>query len=898
MLQRVFLGWDEPFLKKAVSWLLEHEEELPGTLLLTPTSQSGRRLREALAESAGALFSPRMATPGSLMKTEQWDIAPDWMERLAWVEVLENLRDWSTYEALFPQKPEDYQEWAGGLAQELAGLRHTLQENGLLLTSAAKRLQETVEGARWQALARLEHLVEQKLAAWGRQSRSRILEEGITLPKGITHIILAGVAELPPLISRTFRQWGGKLTILIGAPSEESEHFNDLGQPEDNWAGRSMPWPEVIVASDPRQQATEAVRIAVQKGITSDQLALGSADSETGDELARAFTRHGWTAFHPAAHVPQSSLIRWLKIWCKWLQDPSCAILQDLLTLPETSSLIKQRAQKTKQLAKLRDQRMIIRTQDLERRLAEEKFPREQDRWMLEDAQLFEKWRKLCLGTDFISHLVALIGKLSQSLEAEEMIHWLKSVEETAYRMRRPARFWIELMISDLPSPAPLPPAGRVIDIQGWLEIFHESGEHLILCGMNEGKVPARSGGEPWLSETSRELLGLTRDKDRAARDAYLYSSMLHSHRKTGSVHVICGKTGAGGEALLPSRLLLAATKKELPIRVKALFREIEPPEAGLRWEADWLWQPPLEESRKRLSVTSLSDYLACPFRYYLKHVLQMRQTEPNRNEWNARDFGTVTHEVLERWALDTEAREWEKAEALHAWLSAELDQVVAAWFGKRPPLAIRIQTEALRQRLYWFARIQGCEKASGWSVKEVERKVEIPMDDVLLVAKIDRIDYNERTGEYRVLDYKTGKVAGVDRAHRKRFTSKTILPAHLSEDSPAIYEGEEKGKAAKFRWSNLQLPLYAAAWLSEKESLPTPCYWTLGNTEAGVAIQSWQDFSHLDMEAALECARWISQQIQNGIFGPPAERVTYDDYRILSAGRDLKDMVTDSFNL
>ena len=50
---------------------------------------------------------------------------------------------------------------------------------------------------------------------------------------------------------------------------------------------------------------------------------------------------------------------------------------------------------------------------------------------------------------------------------------------------------------------------GRVIDVQGWLELFYEPGKHLVLCGMNEGMVPARNAGDPWLGEAAGKQLGL-----------------------------------------------------------------------------------------------------------------------------------------------------------------------------------------------------------------------------------------------------------------------------------------------------------------------------------------------------------------------------------------------------
>jgi ATP-dependent helicase/nuclease subunit B len=903
MVEREFLGWDRPFLTQAVAWLLERRDELPGMLVVVPTAQSGRRLRETLAEAAGALLAPKVVTPGSFLQSRDDDAAADWVERVAWVEVLENVADWQEYEALFPEPPGEGTNWAGGLAQEMIRLRHSLQENGLLLSTAARKLSETVEAERWEALGRLENGVERKLQSWGMKSRSRVLSEGLPMPAGVSRIVLVGVAEMPPLVERAWLAWEGTLTVLIGAPEHEAEQFSKTGRPLPAWTQRALPWPDgsVQVVADPRQQAAEALRVVAETKTPSDEVALGSADSEVGDELARAFTREGWPAFHPAAAVVTSGLARWFKIWCQWLADPSLATLADLLSLPETGILVAgKRAQKAKRLAELRDRWMVVRTEDLQRRIAAENFRSEWDKESAEElckaAESLESWRASFLGENFgaaMERLLGVVGRTGPVTEeaSQAMADWMAEAAPLIDRVKRGAGFWIELMLSETPSPAPLPPAGRVIDVQGWLELFHEPGRHLVLCGMNDGKVPARSGGEPWLSEASREMLGLIKDADRAARDAYLYQAMLEARRDGGRVDVICGKSGAGGESLLPSRLLLAGERDELPERVKTLFKEVEPPEAGLRWHADWQWTPRVVEPSLRLNASSIGDYLTCPFRYYLKHTVRMQSSEAGRGEWNARDFGTVAHEVLERWGRDTEARELEKAVSLHAWLSAELDRVVAEWFGKRVPLAVRIQTEALRHRLLWLSRVQADARADGWQVIDVEHKIELPAGEAMIVAKIDRIDRHRESGRLRVLDYKTGKMDGVDKAHRKKLNTNSSIPRHLSLECPAVYAGADKGKSADFLWHNLQLPLYAAALVARGEPVPVPCYFMLRSTEANVAIHEWSDFETADLEAAQACAVWVAGQIASGVFWPPAEKVTYDDYEILAAGRAFEDM-------
>jgi hypothetical protein len=111
--------------------------------------------------------------------------------------------------------------------------------------------------------------------------------------------------------------------------------------------------------------------------------------------------------------------------------------------------------------------------------------------------------------------------------------------------------------------------------------------------------------------------------------------------------------------------------------------------------------------------------------------------------------------------------------------------------------------------------------------------------------------------------------------------------------DSPAVHEGVVNGRPVSYQWVNLQLPLYASALLRRNESLPRLCYFTLGATEGDVSIQEWENFTMLDLEAADACADWVAANIAGGVFGPPAEKVSYDDYRILAAGRTLRETMT-----
>ncbi|WP_411826076.1 PD-(D/E)XK nuclease family protein [Luteolibacter sp. AS25] len=892
MLQRHFLGYQTPFLPSLVSYLLERRDTLPETLVITPTSQSSRILREELAASATAILAPAVSTPGSLLHLNDPSIAPKWLEKIAWIETLESIstEEWENYSDLLPNPPDPTEaetDWATSLATEITGLRATLQDHLHNLFSASKFLANTPEEGRWNALANLETIAERILGSWTYQSRSTALRTNFSLPENFTRIILAGITEMPPCLAQALEKFNGELTVLIAAPESEQENFSPLGIPLQNWQERQLPNQVVSqVAADPDQQAAFAIAAIAMSGAPSNQITLGSADDHTGAALIRALSAKGWTAFHPAAQQPIPALARWLRAWKNWLTAPTSKHLATLLTLPEITPLIDgKRAQALLAFNQLRDKHATLGPIPLS-----ESAPPETSSVINTLLALRTKF----LSTDFKSAITTHLDSLKLQGESSEnqlthIFEFLETASAVLGKVRRSHSFWLSILIAELPTPSAQPPQNRSIDIQGWLELLFEPGPHLVICGMNEGFIPSRSGGEPWLSENIRKALGLNTDQNRHARDAYLLHSMIEMRRKNGSVNLICGKTGPGGETYLPSRLLLKVPREELVPTVSNLFREIEPPEASLTWESNWKWNTPKLPPLERISVTALPTYLACPFRFYLKHIVKMSVPEPDRSEMNSRDFGSTTHDVLEAWGNDPLARTLESTEKLTKSLHTALEKILLARFGKNPPLAIRIQAESIRNRLAWFAIEQAQIISEGWEILHVERKISIPSGNIIISGKIDRIDRHRETGQIRVIDYKTGKVENIESVHRQKITGSTKIPAHLEgNEPPFLSTTDAKGKPATYFWKNLQLPLYALAESRESDALPIPAYINVGKTRDNVKLTTWDNFEHDDLASAEACVHWISESVAASNFWPPAEKVKYDDFAPLSQKRPL----------
>ncbi|MFK7850212.1 MAG: PD-(D/E)XK nuclease family protein [Akkermansiaceae bacterium] len=896
MLQRIFVGYESPFLHALTDFLIEDRESLPETLVIVPTSQSGRSLRQALAERGKSILAPTVTTPGRLLSTDIHSVAPKWLETLAWIETLESLSnsDLKNFDGLFPATSEasfETPDWATSIAAEIVSLRTTLQNQRLDLSTASKRLAGTTEYPRWRDLARIESMTEKRLSGWNFTSRSKALLSDFQLPSHFNRIVLGGITELPSCLEETLREASLEIVSVIPAPDSEQYEFSEMGIPLDSWKERPLPdSASVSIHADPSTQAQSAVETIAHADFSSDSIALGSADEEVGAAICNLLSTEGWTAFFPAAKPAIPSLTRLLHVWKDWLSEASSRNLASLLTLPESDALISgNRATNSQLLNKTRDRFPIVDPESLAR-ILDKKDDSDVKHLQVTISNLL-KARSRFLSTSFPKAIDDLLSAIessdgNRSETASQVRDFLDEASPIFGKVKRSHSFWLQMLLKELPTPTSQPPEDRVIDIQGWLELLFEPGKELIICGMNDRFVPARSGGEPWLSETIRVKLGIATDSDRHSRDAFLLHAMIKMRESSGSTNLLCGQNSLGGDSYLPSRLLLEVERKKLVPTVKNLFREIEPPEANLIWTRDWKWQTPSKETPKTLSVTALRDYLSCPFRFYMKHIVKVSQPEPDRREMNARDFGSVTHEVLEFWGKDPEAKDLDDAAALASYFDSILARSIFRKFGKKPPLSIRIQAKSIRQRLEWFAIEQAEMAKQGWQIIHIERKINIEAGAFTIRGMIDRVDQHRETGQLRVIDYKTGKVNKVESEHRQQVSARTRIPSHVLGQVGPLQDGvNAKGKPVQFLWKNLQLPLYSLAERTDhsSENIPIPCYIGLGKTKGDIKLSVWDQFSNEDLDAAKSCMEWIASQIDEPTFWPPSEKVAYDDFAVLA---------------
>lgn len=915
MVERHFLGWDKPLLTAAIEWLLERRAELPAMMVVVPTAQGGRRLREALAE-ANIGLSPRVVTPEEFFRIQEDEtIASEAEERLAWIEVLRGLKS-DEAQALFPvQSVERGFGWAAGVARELISVRAQLAEAG-------KRFADVVdvspEQERWRDLERIELRVLKLLESWGKTDRAAAKisrAAAFPVPPEVSRLIIAGVPDPVPLAVTAWQHLAGRniaIDVLIHAPLEEREHFDAWGRPvdfkEENnekktgvWTRRTTP-----VARDQAHLTTGAAEFGNEvvkqcAGMASNEVAIGLCDASFSSALETAFEQAGWKAWNPDGRVAGTAHALLLENLAAWQRQPQRwekaaavvrhPLLGGLVATGDWHAALRA-------LDELENDYLPDTPKRVAQLIAnkQEKNP-EQPQWQALGAGMtwIDGWRQRfqgdATGQALLDWAAMLREKECDDGADGQWIAALEDVAQTIARMEKQGLFSdggdaLDLAMATLGEPRSS--SGReeaVIDLLGWLELSYETAGRLVLAGMHEGCVPDGSLDDAFLPDGVRAALGLRDAASRLTRDAFLFHALTASRR----VEVVVAKVDAKGEPKKPSRLLLVDHGEALAQRVQDAFGAPDGLKQSLPgWERGQ-WQLRFDGAAKfyldgdrELSPSAIKDYLSCPFRFYLKRVLKWDRYKAGKQEMDAMDFGNVCHRVLEAMALDETAKSTHDVRWLQEFLIDRLDEDLRR-YGTPLSLPLLVQRASAMARLERFAEKEIEQRLDGWVTQAVELKIGKDLawhiDGQPMQMQIDRVDYHPDHG-WRVLDYKTsGKAAKPADAHlraisdaRRRF-------------GPEVTLGKGKSKA----WSNLQLPLYAA-YVKEhfaKGEQVQAGYVNLPTATSEVGFNLWQGFNDDLLDGALACAAEVIAALRDRLHWPPVEfkssEASWDDFAELA---------------
>lgn len=626
-----------------------------------------------------------------------------------------------------------------------------------------------------------------------RAVRDRLRSVGLRMPFGealsnprdaADTVHLVGLTEISARLREVLGSGPWAVQPWIIASSENSQRFDRLGALAPGpWRGLPpiVPRDRIVLASDPIHQA-EAARdavaaIAEHSGgtLSADDVLLVAADPELAPWIVREFRATG-VGVHDARGDEQRSLppLRLLGRVREFQGEASTASLRRMLGLDALDGAV------DRDLVRQFD---VWRTKHLDRPFGEAWRNESTDTAELEPllaqvAAVLDRLPLRASPTSFASELSEWLGeifvpaieesprsKLAASIQA--LIESLGEISAVPDKLLQPmdrivALDWLCAWVGD--QRVREAPRRDELELVGWLELLFDSAPATVILGMNEGCVPSRPRGS-LLTNSVRRTLGLPTSESRLVRDQYVLATAL----ERGPVDVVLGRKDSAGDPLAPSRLLLTGEGKELAERVTSLFAEPAVPsiEPGGQSACGRVLPPSGECALEELRVTAFRDYIHCPFRFWLRHILKLQAVVAVGSDFDAATSGTLLHEVLQAVGKEIAGARALDAERMTAILDAELDRELRRLAGADDRGLIRLQRRFLRARLLPFVDRQMRLSAEGWEIAalECDLKAELEMGEqspFRIRGRVDRVD-RLRDGDgwrLRVIDYKTGRDA------------------------------------------------------------------------------------------------------------------------------------------
>lgn len=927
--ERRFLGWDAPLTIKVCEYLLPAEMEGPvdlgNELVVVQTRQAGRRLREALAlyceRQCTALLSPRVETSDFFLRSgDESTVEASRVEVTAvWADILLKA-DLAEYHGLFPSgAPKQDFSWALHTAEIIQQLRNDLLDGGLSIAGVIKDYAGMLEELeRWQDLASLEKAYLSRLQCLGKKDiyeTMLVRAENPEIPQEIERVVLAAVSDPTPLMVRALEHIAKQTTVvvLVHAPESAADCFDRWGRPTvEKWAEICIDIPEaernVILSGSPRAQSQKVLQLIAEESnrFGPADIAIGVPSREIIPFLEAELEQNKLLPFDPAG-IPlnEHSIYQLLEAFRSLVNEGSYTDFSSFLRHAAVLELLQKKhgLQPHLLLEELDEFQNHYLPMDWEK-VASYFSP-----GISNSEESMQKYEHLGKAIVFIheqiegiknNEMAGAVCSLLQSVYEGRMLNpdvpddveFIKAANKVNSVLREFSSGIVKELKIDRQSTLALllyslsqqsyfkERKGAMVDLEGWLELQWNDAPLMIVTGMNDGAVSGGRLSDVFLPDTLRRQLKLRNDAERLAGDVYLMRTLIESRQMSGRICFIVGKTSVRGDPLRPSRLLFRCDDEELPRRARRLFREPEerrdnyPPAVSFLLKAS----PPADIPNNKvllrtMSATKFKDYLSCPFRFYLKHVLDMEGLGDEKMEMDALDFGSMIHDVVHRMTTDEKMRRCYEEPELINYLFSRVDKWVKRRFGLSPPLSVEIQLASARQRLRAAAHVQVEMLEQGWEVEETELWLETEIGGMLIRGQIDRVDRHRETGAIRILDYKTS-----DNAKKPQQEHLGTISTGLAEYVVAKTNGKDK------RWVDLQLPLYYLL-LAGNRDLPEKVelgYFNLPKAVTETNVFIWNDFNNGLLNSARACAEGIIKDVKARRFWPPSGKIQYDDFEKL----------------
>ncbi len=917
--ETLFFPDDRPLLPQAAAFFRERYRgtgklDLSNIICVLPALHAKRRFESLLqweaAEHDLKLVPPVLLTVGSLAERlydSELPLAIDFEQTLAWANTLRSANP----NRLRPLSPalssdSDFAPWLE-LAATIRLLHEELASSCVTFVDVAAAAENENDRLRWQLLDALfgEYLQVLAQANLADPSHAQAIATKSRLCRCDKTIALIGTSDLSESLIAMLRTLSCPQIAFVAGDERHSRRFNEFGSLQaDAWKNieLSIEDKHLVAAGDIFDQSLAVAEWLADYGdrFSADQITVGVTDESQVGPIEVELRHRGLDVYrHLGWALSQTAVGRLLNLTHQFLQRRTWPALSALIRHADVHDLVTLELSRDSSLESPLD---WLETFD---QLMVNHFPVELDNLLPPLARknypIAEKVRDVIVhwtaplvgGTRSVSQWCKAIDKwliniCGEEICGEELPETEANRTQLAYQaMRRQLQRYAKLspqldvdvdaasameMLIGRSAEMRIGEAAKPeqIEILGWLDLALDDAPALVVVGLNHPFVPQAVTSDPFLPGSLRAKLGVMDNERRFARDCYAMHLMLKNRL---AIRFIVGKTAANGAPTPPSRMIAATPPEDCARFVRQLLD-------GARNKTP-LWHPwddvprdaPLVIPKldntvqvKSMSVTAFKDYLACPYRFYLRHVLGLRPVDDTMSELAANQFGDLVHGAVERFGASHDKDETQ-VKRIEASLIEHLHAYAADTYGETAATAVSLQIAQAKRRLKVVAQRQAERIAAGWIIHKVEASVGektgagivVDGQSMGLRGRFDRIDFHPQSGRWAILDYKTH--------------------GHKPEKKHLVKRNGE------LCWIDLQLPLYRTMipFLNlgaDPDSVQLGYFNVSGKdeeTQVNIAEFSPELLKRAD-EIIVDCVRGVL----NGMFDPAPEGVEFDDYGMI----------------
>ncbi len=291
------------------------------------------------------------------------------------------------------------------------------------------------------------------------------------------------------------------------------------------------------------------------------------------------------------------------------------------------------------------------------------------------------------------------------------------------------------------------------IQLIGVLEARNLDFDCVILPSMNEGVFPQKSEKDLFVPAQLRKEVGLPYDKERENLFYYYFTQLSVGKKEVYISYVeredrdVCSRFVSflrdEGMRVYESPVVFEKEKgrKSEPMpKDDALIKRLE----------EMLYTP-----------SSLRDYRVCPYRFYLKYVLGIKEPKKIVEEAGAVEWGNIIHGALRRFYSEDFPSHFtgENLRDAERTLYSRVGEKLRKMIGWQKASSL-FDLEVYKRRMKRFLNKDLKRFEKGYRIHCVEKRLdfEIHLDGrrLKIMGNTDRIDTLD--GRYYIIDYKTGR--------------------------------------------------------------------------------------------------------------------------------------------